>query len=176
MKDVVVLVDENDQPVGEMEKMQAHREGLLHRAISVFVFDKSGNMLLQQRAAGKYHGALLWSNTCCSHPFPGEEPADAARRRLQEEMGFTTSLEPMFSFTYRAVVENGLIEHEFDHVFAGIYEGQLQPNADEVESYVYRSLEYVRQELAETPEKYTQWFRIIFPDVEKWWQLRFTQL
>jgi isopentenyl-diphosphate Delta-isomerase len=175
LKDIVLLVDENDRAVGEMEKMQAHREGLLHRAISVFVFDKKGNMLLQQRAAKKYHGALLWSNTCCSHPFPTEQPAAAASRRLREEMGFSTDLVPMFSFTYRAEVENGLIEHEFDHVFAGIFDGDPEPDPEEVHAYAYRSVEEVRNELVGSPEKFSQWFRIIFPDVEKWWKLRFAE-
>lgn len=176
IKDVVVLVDEKDRSIGEMEKMEAHRLGVLHRAISVFIFNSKGKMLLQQRASKKYHGALLWSNTCCSHPFPGELPADAAARRLKEEMGFSTPLEPMFSFTYRAEVENGLIEHEYDHVFAGIFEGGIQPDPNEVEDFTYESLSKVRQALIDNPESYTQWFRIIFPDVERWWQLRFGRL
>lgn len=172
-RDIVVLVDENDDPVGEMEKMEAHERGLLHRAISVFIFDPKGNMLMQQRAPVKYHGALLWSNTCCSHPVPGESPADAAARRLNEEMGVLTKLEPMFSFTYRAEVENGLIENEFDHVFAGIYEGDVQPDPNEVQDYTYQSMQEIREALETSPQKYTQWFRIIFPDVEKWWHQKY---
>ena len=113
----VVLVNENDEVVGAMPKMEAHQKGLLHRAFSVFIFDSKGRMLLQQRAAEKYHGAHLWTNACCSHPYPGERTEDAAKRRLKEELGFGVKLHEIFSFTYYAKVENDLIEHEFDHVF-----------------------------------------------------------
>jgi isopentenyl-diphosphate Delta-isomerase len=174
MDNMVVLVDENDQPVGEMEKMEAHKKGLLHRAISVFVFDTKGNMLLQQRAKSKYHGAGLWSNTCCSHPFPGETPHAAANRRLQEEMGFHTPLDHILSFTYRAEVENGLIENEFDHVYAGVYDGEIAPAAAEVAAYRYTSLDTIREELMSTPEKFTKWFHIVFPAIDKWWEEKFS--
>ena len=121
----VVLVDEQDKPVGVMEKMQAHREGKLHRAFSVFIFNDKGEMLLQQRAFNKYHSAGLWTNACCSHPKPNETTETAAARRLNEELGFKTSLEKLFDFTYKASFENGLTEYEFDHVFSGIYNGEI---------------------------------------------------
>jgi isopentenyl-diphosphate Delta-isomerase len=175
MEEKVVLVDENDIAIGEMGKMEAHRKGVLHRAISVFIFNRKGEMLLQQRASVKYHGALLWSNTCCSHPRPEEQPAAAASRRLREEMGISTLLEPMFSFTYRAEVENGLTENEFDHVFTGVYDGEVHPDPNEVQDYTYQSIHEIKAGIETSPGKYTQWFRIIFPDVEKWWHLRFTE-
>ena len=168
----VILVNEEDVAIGTMEKMEAHRRGVLHRAFSVFVFDVNGNMLLQQRSAQKYHGALLWSNTCCSHPYPGEEVERAAARRLGEEMGFATHLEKIFTFTYKADVENGLIEHEFDHVFAGIYEGPIELNPSEVAAYEYLPMNKISSRLTEEPASFTSWFRIAFPLVEKWWKQR----
>lgn len=166
----VILVSEQDEPIGVMEKMEAHRRGVLHRAFSVFLFDKQGRMLLQQRSAHKYHGALLWSNTCCSHPYPGEAVEAAAQRRLQEELGFTAPLEKIFTFTYRAAVENNLTEHEFDHVFAGVYEGAVQPNPEEVADYAYHPMESIHEQVNEHPAAFTAWFRIAFPLVEQWWQ------
>lgn len=166
----VILVTENDEPAGTMEKMLAHRQGLLHRAFSVFVFDKRGRMLMQQRAARKYHGAHLWSNTCCSHPYPGETTEDAALRRLREEMGFITPLKKIFEFKYRAEVENNLVEHEYDHVFAGEYEGDIRLNTDEVADYCYRSLPELKKALQESPDKFTIWFRLAFPRIERWWE------
>ena len=118
----MILVNERDEPLGSMEKMEAHRKGALHRAFSVFIFNSRGEMLLQQRALKKYHSGGLWTNACCSHPRPGETNEAAALRRLREEMGFDTSLQQIFSFTYRASFNNGLTEHEYDHVFAGIYD------------------------------------------------------
>lgn len=165
---LVVLVDERDAEVGTMEKMEAHRKGLLHRAFSVFIFDRSGRMLLQQRAAGKYHGALLWTNACCSHPYPGEANGIAATRRLQEELGFTTELQEIFSFTYRAEVENGLTEHEFDHVFAGTFEGEIDFNRDEVQDVAYRNLDDIEREVQQYPERFTTWFRIALPKLSEW--------
>ena len=166
----VILVTEKDEVAGTMEKMQAHREGLLHRAFSVFVFNKKGEMLLQQRALKKYHGAGLWTNTCCSHPYPAEAIEDAAARRLQEEMGFSTPLHKVFEFTYRADVENNLIEHEYDHVFVGEYEGEINTNDDEVAAFRYQNIEEIKDELSRNPEKFTTWFRIAFPRIELWWQ------
>lgn len=166
----VILVDESDQELGTAEKMEAHRLGLLHRAFSVFVFDGKGRMLLQQRAAHKYHGGLLWTNTCCSHPFPGERVGHAAQRRLAEELGFSTELKKIFHFTYKASVENGLTEHEFDHVFTGIYEGAVYPAKDEVADYCYQEMEEINRALIEHPAKFTSWFRIAFPKVEAWWK------
>jgi isopentenyl-diphosphate Delta-isomerase len=168
----VILITEDDKAIGTMEKMEAHRRGVLHRAFSVFVFDRQGNMLLQQRSAEKYHGALLWSNTCCSHPYPGEEVEMAALRRLKEEMGFTTPLEKIFTFTYQAEVENNLVEHEFDHVFAGIYEGKIALNPAEVAAFQYLPMEAISRRLKEDPGAFTSWFRIAFPLVEKWWEQR----
>lgn len=172
MSNEVILVNGEDVAIGTMEKMEAHRLGVLHRAFSVFVFDAQGHMLLQQRSAVKYHGALLWSNTCCSHPYPGEEVERAAVRRLGEEMGFTTPLEKIFMFTYKADVENDLIEHEFDHVFAGIYEGAITLDPSEVAAYQYLAMETIRRRLEQEPASFTAWFRIAFPLVEKWWAQR----
>ena len=166
----VILVNEQDEPVGVMEKMEAHEKGLLHRAFSVFIFDKEGRMLLQQRAAEKYHGAFLWTNACCSHPYPDEKVEDAALRRLEEEMGFTTSLEKIFAFTYRAEVENDLVEHEYDHVFAGEYDGEINLNKHEAAAYAYYNMEEISVLLTEHPHKFTTWFKIAFPQVESWWK------
>src|SRR5205085_371025 len=137
-----------------MEKMEAHQKGLLHRAFSVFIFNSEGKMLLQQRAAQKYHGGLLWTNACCSHPYPHEDLNDAAERRLQEELGFSTELKKIFAFTYKADVENNLIEHEFDHVFAGEYEGEIKPNSDEVADYAYFGVKEIGKLLEEKPENF----------------------
>lgn len=165
----VILVTSQDVSIGLMEKMEAHRKGLLHRAFSVFIFDKNGHMLLQQRAAEKYHGGLLWTNACCSHPYPGEEVNDAAQRRLYEELGFSTPLEKIFSFTYKANVENNLIEHEFDHVFAGEYEGEINFNRQEVAAFAYRSFPEIQSWMTEHPEEFTTWFKIAFPQIKSWW-------
>lgn len=169
----VILVDEKDRPIGEMEKMEAHQKGVLHRAFSIFIFDSRGRMLLQKRAAGKYHGAHLWTNACCSHPFPGEKIGDAATRRLEEELGFITGLKEIFSFTYHEPVENNLVEHEFDHVFAGEYEGNILPNPAEVEEYSFEDMEQIRWGIAHQPQKFTTWFRIAFPRIDIWWQERY---
>lgn len=166
----VILVNERDEEHGVMPKMEAHQKGLLHRAFSVFIFDKSGRMLLQQRAACKYHGGLLWTNACCSHPLPGESVEDAAARRLQEELGFRTPLEKLFTFTYKAAVENDLIEHEYDHVFAGEYDGEMNLNGEEVAGAAYHSLEEIKEMLEERPATFTAWFRLAFPEVERWWR------
>jgi isopentenyl-diphosphate delta-isomerase len=166
----VVLVNEQDMGTGTMEKMEAHKKGLLHRAFSVFIFNTKGEMLLQQRALNKYHSGGLWTNACCSHPKPDEDTGDAALRRLQEEMGFTTSLEKIFDFVYRAEFDNGLTEYEFDHVFTGEYEGPIEFDKQEVMDYCYKSLEDVRHSIEEHPQKFTQWFHLAFPKMEEWWQ------
>jgi isopentenyl-diphosphate delta-isomerase len=166
----VILVNEQDEPTGTMEKMEAHKKGLLHRAFSVFIFNDKGELLLQRRALNKYHSGGLWTNSCCSHPQPGEETVIAAQRRLKEEMGFTTPLEKIFDFVYKAEFNNGLAEYEFDHVFAGKYEGTINFNKEEVMDYCYKSLADVRNSLQEHPDKFTSWFHIAFPKVEEWWR------
>lgn len=164
----VILVNERDEPTGIMEKMEAHRKAVLHRAFSIFIFNNKGEMLLQQRALGKYHSGGLWTNACCSHPAPGEETPNAAMRRLHEEMGFTTSLEKIFDFVYRYEFEHGLTEHEFDHVFIGIYDGKISPDPMEVKDYCYKGLEEIHATLQSHPQKYTAWFGIAFPKVQQW--------
>lgn len=164
----IILVNERDEQVGTMEKIQAHRSALLHRAFSVFIFNGRGEMLLQQRAPGKYHSGGLWTNACCSHPRPGEPTLDGAVRRLREEMGFDTALEKLFDFTYKSAFDNGLTEHEFDHVFAGVYNGSIVPNKAEVNDYCYKSMTDIKESLLLQPGKYTVWFHIAFPLVEDW--------
>jgi len=164
----VILVNESDEPIGTMEKMEAHRKAILHRAFSVFIFNGKGEMLLQQRALNKYHSGGLWTNACCSHPVPGEDTLSGASRRLEEEMGFSAPLEKIFDFTYQSEFENGLIEYEFDHVFAGIYNDDVIPNKVEVKDYCYKTVEEIESSLATHPQKYTAWFRIAFPRVAKW--------
>lgn len=162
----LILVDEQDKPIGQMEKMEVHQKGLLHRAFSVFIFNEKGEMLLQQRAAKKYHSPNLWSNACCSHPVVGEDTIVAAKKRLQEEMGFITEVEEKFSFTYKTEFDNGLIEHEFDHVFTGIYDGEIIPNEDEVSDYCYMTMKAIEESLESHPTKYSSWFTIAFPIVK----------
>lgn len=162
---LVILVDEQDNAIGEMEKLLAHERGALHRAFSVFIFNSRGEMLLQRRALSKYHSAGLWTNACCSHPSPGEETLQAAERRLQEEMGFTTGLKKAFDFVYNVRFQNGLTEHEFDHVYTGIYDGPININKEEVEEYSFHNIENIQSSLAQNPEKFTEWFRIAFKKV-----------
>ena len=172
----VILVDEQDTPIGTMEKMEAHHKGCLHRAFSVFIFNTKGEMLLQQRAMNKYHSSGLWTNACCSHPQPGEDTSVAAKRRLNEEMGFETEIEKVFDFVYAADLENGLKEYEFDHVYAGVYDGAIQANPDEVHDYCYKDLNEIRQSLLSHPKKYTVWFHVAFPQLELWWNKRYAQI
>lgn len=164
----VILVNEQDEQLDVMEKIEAHEKALLHRAFSVFIFNKNGEMLLQQRAWSKYHSGGLWTNACCSHPNPGEDTMAAATRRLREELGFITPLEKVFHFTYKAAFDNGLTEHEFDHVFVGYYEGDMQPDDNEVAAVSYRSMEDIRTSLALHPQEYTVWFRIAFDKIDQW--------
>lgn len=168
----VILVDEQDNPVGSCEKLAAHKEGLLHRAFSVFIFNSKGEMLLQQRAMGKYHSGGLWTNACCSHPAEGEDVEIAAHRRLLEEMGFDTAVEKVFDFVYKASFENGLTEHEFDHVFSGYYEGSIHYNTEEVMDYCYKGLDEIKESLSNHPHRYTAWFHLAFPKIEEWWLQR----
>ena len=159
----LILVDEQDRPTGIMEKMEVHEKGLLHRAFSVFIFNDKQEMLLQKRASVKYHSAGLWTNACCSHPQPGEDTLTAAKKRLQEEMGFTTALRKAFEFVYKAPFDNGLTEHEFDHVFIGSYNGEIFPDPEEVSDYCFMPLEKITAQLESSPSKYTAWFIIAFP-------------
>ncbi|MDG1038626.1 MAG: isopentenyl-diphosphate Delta-isomerase [Polaribacter sp.] len=162
MVEQVVLVDENDNPIGLMEKIEAHEKALLHRAFSVFIFNKKGELMLQQRAASKYHSPLLWTNTCCSHQRDGETNLKAGKRRLQEEMGFVTELNEVFSFIYKAPFDNGLTEHELDHVMVGSFEGSPSINKEEVESYKWMNLDDLKSDIKNNPDIYTAWFKIIF--------------
>ncbi len=161
----VVLVDEDDNQLGLMEKMEAHEKGLLHRAFSVFLFNSKGEMLLQQRAISKYHSGGLWTNACCSHPRDGEKTIDAAHRRLEEEMGFDCDIEKAFHFIYKSELDNDLTEHELDHVFIGEYEGVINPNPEEVESYKYISVSDLVKDVEDNPADYTEWFKICLEEV-----------
>lgn len=172
----MILVNEHDDMVGVIDKLEAHRQGLLHRAFSVFIFNSKGEMLLQQRALTKYHSAGLWTNACCSHPAPGERTLDAAQRRLTEELGFETPIEKIFDFTYKAEFENGLTEHEFDHVFAGEYEGKLNVDPAEVKDFCYKTISEIKNMLETHPQKMTAWFHIAFPRIEEWWASRYQKL
>jgi isopentenyl-diphosphate Delta-isomerase len=164
----LILVDMNDNPVGEAGKIETHQQGLLHRAFSVFIFNDKGEMLLQQRALSKYHSGGLWTNACCSHPSPGEVTADAVQRRLMEELGITTAVEKVFDFLYKAEFDNGLTEHEFDHVFVGSYDGKIDFNKTEVMDICYKSPAEISESLQTHPHKYSAWFRIAFPLIENW--------
>ncbi len=165
MNEQVILVDEHDRAIGTMEKLEAHQKGLLHRAISVFIFDGQERLLLQQRAPHKYHSAGLWTNTCCSHPAPGESTLDAAHRRLEEEMGMRTLLTFAFTFCYRTAFDNGLIEHELDHVFVGYTDESPIPNPTEVAAYRWADRATIDQENSKNPEAYTAWFKLIYGKV-----------
>jgi isopentenyl-diphosphate Delta-isomerase len=173
MEQQVILVNEHDEESGIAGKMEAHRLGLLHRAFSVFVFNSKGEMLLQQRAMDKYHSGGLWTNACCSHPAPGEEISSAASRRLQEEMGFVTKLEKVFDFIYRTDFDNGLTEHEFDHVFTGEYDGKILSSSREVMDYCFKSMEDIGESLKFHPHMYTAWFRLVFPRIQNWWNTHY---
>ena len=169
----VILVDENDRQQGFMEKMMAHERGVLHRAFSVFIFNNRGEMLLQQRALNKYHSGGLWTNACCSHPQPEEATRNAAQRRLKEEMGFEVPLEKVFDFVYKTEFESGLSEHEFDHVFAGEYDAGVVFNRQEVMDCCYKSMPEIKESLDTHPQKYTAWFHLAFPEIERWWKQRY---
>lgn len=162
MKENVLLVDEKDQLIGKMEKIEAHEKGLLHRAFSVFVYNDQNELLLQKRAESKYHTPGLWTNTCCSHQRENESNIEAGKRRLQEEMGFTTDLENQFSFIYKAPFSNGLTEHEYDHILIGYYNGQPKPNPEEVADWKWMSLDEIEKDLHQHPDRYTAWFKILF--------------
>ena len=159
----VVTVNELDEQTGTMEKMEAHQLGILHRAFSVFILNDNNELLLQQRAKKKYHSGGLWTNTCCSHPMPEENTVSAAERRLKEEMGIECRVDPAFTFVYKADVGDGLIEHEYDHVFIGRYSGKCDANPDEVNGYQYLSLNEIENWIKKRPGDFTVWMRIAFP-------------
>lgn len=166
-------MDADDKAIGSREKMEAHQLGLLHRAFSIFIFNSNGKMLLQQRALHKYHSGGLWTNACCSHPAPGEDTLIAARRRLQEELGFATPIQKAFDFTYKTEFGNGLTEHEFDHVFVGEYEGKLDCNKEEVMDFCYKDVREIATTLQLHPQKFTIWFQLAFPKIMDWWNQQY---
>lgn len=159
--DEVILVDTNDNAIGTMEKLEAHLQGRLHRAFSVLLFNSKGELLLQRRANEKYHSAGLWTNTCCSHPQPGEDTAIAARRRLKEEMGIEANPAFAYKFIYKAELEHKLIEHEYDHVFIGNFNGEPHVNHNEVCEWKYVDLESLKKDIRQNPDQYTYWFKLI---------------
>lgn len=163
MAEYLILTDEKDQFVGMMEKLLVHKLGLLHRAFSIFIFNTNGELLLQQRAIDKYHSGGLWSNTCCSHPRFQEEMADAVERRLWEEMGIRCATNFAFSFIYKAAFENGLTEHEYDHVYFGITDDIPVPNKTEVTNWKYMNLSALKFDIEQHPEKYSAWMKICLP-------------
>jgi isopentenyl-diphosphate delta-isomerase len=158
----VILVNERDEPQGTMEKMEAHQKAVLHRAFSVFIFNQHNELMLQQRALHKYHSPGLWTNTCCSHQRMGEDSVDAGRRRLREEMGFETDLTFKGSFIYKAPFDNGLTEHELDHILVGHYTGEPRINSEEVASWRWISMNDLKKDIDQNPDLYTVWFKIIF--------------
>jgi isopentenyl-diphosphate delta-isomerase len=165
MSDFVILVDENDNQIGFEEKLKAHQNANLHRCFSIFVFNKKGQLLLQQRALNKYHSAGLWTNTCCSHPRPKEETKDSAHRRLKEEMCFDCELTEIFSFKYKTTFDNGLTENEFDHVFIGKYNEEPILNRAEANAYKWVDLKWLEKDIKNNQEKYTVWLKICFKKV-----------
>lgn len=162
IEEKVILVDTNDEPLGLMDKMAAHEQALLHRAFSVFVLNDKNEVMLQQRASHKYHSPLLWTNTCCSHQRAGESNIQAGKRRLDEEMGFKTELKELFHFIYKAPFDNGLTEHELDHVMIGYSNKEPNINKEEVESWKWMKIEDIKNDMQVHPEIYTVWFKIIF--------------
>jgi len=164
-KKQVILVDENDVPRGTMEKMEAHKKEELHRAFSIFVFNSKYELLVQRRAVDKYHSGGLWTNTCCSHPQPEENLQESVHKRLHEEMGFSCILENVFHFIYKAKLDNGLTEHELDHVFIGYYNENPKINIHEVAEWKYMSINEIQQNMKINPKHYTPWFKIIFAKV-----------
>ncbi|MBS1976404.1 MAG: isopentenyl-diphosphate Delta-isomerase [Bacteroidetes bacterium] len=169
MNEFVILVDEMDREMGTMEKMAAHRQGLLHRAFSVVLFNSKGELLMQKRAAGKYHSAGLWTNTCCSHPRPHESIETAARRRLVEEMGIDIKTNFAFKFNYKAELDNNLTENECDHILVGTFDGTPVVNPAEVADWKFEGLDSIRLRIKKNPETFTHWFRLLVhhPEFEK---------
>ena len=157
----VILVDQDDNAIGTMEKLEAHRKGLLHRAFSVVIFNSKGEILLQKRATSKYHSGGLWTNACCSHPLPDESIEVATQRKLKQEMGIDLKTEYAYKFIYRTNLDHGLIEHECDHVFTGIFNGEPIINTHEVEDWKFISQEKLRNDVKLNPQNYTYWFKLI---------------
>lgn len=162
IEEQVILVNENNEQIGLMPKLEAHEKAVLHRAFSVFIFNDANQLLLQKRALNKYHSPGLWTNTCCSHQRDGETNIAAGKRRLQEEMGFVTNLEESISFIYKAPFDNGLTEHEYDHILLGKFNQEPVINPSEVADWKWMSLEEIKKDLLNQPEMYTAWFKIIF--------------
>ncbi len=158
----VILVDKNDNQVGLMPKLEAHEKGVLHRAFSIFIFNSKYELLLQKRASSKYHSGGLWTNTCCSHPREGEDILDAANRRLDEEMGITASLRKVYDFIYKAELDNQLTEHEFDHVFYGVFDNDPILNKEEAEDFKWVDMETLNNDIIKNEDNYTVWFKIAF--------------
>lgn len=163
----VILVNEKDEEIGLMEKMEAHRKAVLHRAFSVFIFNNKNELMLQQRALSKYHSPGLWSNTCCSHPRKGESTVEAGHRRLMEEMGFDCEIKEVLSFIYKAELDQGMTEHELDHVLIGKCETIPEINEEEVHDWKWISLDELDEDMKDQPEKYTVWFRVIWERVKE---------
>jgi len=161
----VILVDENDNQIGIEEKIKAHEQGKLHRCFSVVVFNSKKELLIQKRAEDKYHSPGLWTNTCCSHPAPGESTKEAAHRRLKQEMGFDCDLKEIFTFIYQHKFDNGLTEHEYDHVFIGEFEGSPNPNSEEVSDWKWISLDELKNDIQKNPDNYTYWFKILLDKI-----------
>jgi isopentenyl-diphosphate delta-isomerase len=162
----VVLVDEKDNAIGVMEKMEAHRKGLLHRAFSILLFNSKGEILLQKRAMHKYHSGGLWTNTCCSHPLPGETMEEATSRKLKQEMGIEATFEFSYKFFYRTDLEKGLVEHECDHVYIGTFNGVPYINKEEVEDWKFIDIKSLQRDINKNPDAYTQWFKLIMKHPE----------
>lgn len=168
MREEVILVDERDNPIGTMEKLEAHKRGILHRAFSILLFNSQGELLLQKRARSKYHSGGLWTNTCCSHPRPHESMENAAIRKLKQEMGIEVNPVFAYKFIYKTLLDHGLIEYEYDHVLIGTFNGTPAVNAEEVEDWKFADIKSVRDDIATNPENYTYWFRMIInhPELE----------
>lgn len=163
----IIVVDEFDKEIGSIEKMEAHHKGVLHRAFSILIFNSKNQLLLQKRSKKKYHSPSLWTNTCCSHPRYGENLQDAIYRRLKEEMGFTCELTEIFNFIYKVKLDDNLFENEFDHVFFGIYDGEVAFNKDEVDEYKWTYINEVKSDITNNPQSYTYWFKYLFSRAEK---------
>ncbi|MBL6447992.1 isopentenyl-diphosphate Delta-isomerase [Fulvivirga sp. 29W222] len=161
----VVLVDSQDREIGRMEKLEAHKKGLLHRAFSILIFNSRGELLIHKRDVNKYHSGGLWTNTCCSHPRPSEPLHEAAKRRLMEEMGIDLQPEYLYKFIYKTPLDNQLIEHELDHIFTGIFDGKPVINRDEVEDWKYIDLKSLKADMEINADNYTHWFKIIIDNI-----------